>query len=112
MKKTCSILLSVIMMLGICVPFASAAENDFVPVLRFIASSDTHVKGGDDNTNSDRIKKMLGEAYAISDSDDRYSGLDAFIVAGDLTNDGTQEEFDKFWGAVSSSKRDSTVRQK
>ena len=107
MKKLLTVFLTVLMLAGVCIPFASAADNDFVPVIRFIASSDTHVRD-DSDTNANRIRMMLEETYVISDGDSVYNALDAFIVAGDLTNDGTESEFNKFWNAVSSTKREDT----
>ena len=96
------------LLLGVCA-FAAAAEIEtpFVPVVRFIASSDTHVKG-DDDVNLLRIGKMLDIAYAAAESDENYKQLDAFLVAGDLTHNGTQEEFDRFWNAVSAGLRGNT----
>ena len=87
--------------------FAAGKAETFTPVLRFIASSDSHVRMENDKT-FERIGMMLGQTYALSDSDETYQSLDALIMAGDLTNSGTKEEFDKFWTAVSGAKRDST----
>ena len=81
--------------------------DDFVPVLRFIAASDTHVRDDSDVT-ANRIGKMLELAYGISDADPNYTALDALLIAGDLTNDGTKTEFDKFANAVFGSLREGT----
>lgn len=102
-------------MLTACLLFVSCAavsafaaeEEAFVPVLRFIASSDSHVRTDGDATFL-RIGDMLKQAYALSDRDKNYSELDALVMAGDLTHNGTAEEFDRFWTAVASSKRDET----
>ena len=96
------------LLFGVCAFAAAAEENTpFVPVVRFIASSDTHVKG-DDDVNMLRIGKMLDLAYSIAESDEQYQKLDALLVAGDLTNNGTQEEFERFWNAVSTGLRGDT----
>ena len=107
MKKLLSLILVSLLAFSCAVPAFAADDAAFVPVIRFIASSDTHVRD-DSDTNANRIRMMLEETYAISDSDETYSALDAFIVAGDLTNDGTKTEFDKFWSAVSDGKREDT----
>ena len=88
-------------------PALAAEETDFVPVLRFIAASDTHVRDDNDVT-ADRIGKMLDLAYRIADSDPAYTALDAVLIAGDLTNDGTKTEFDKFTAALNGAKREDT----
>lgn len=86
---------------------APAAQEEFVPVIRFVASSDTHVKE-DDDTNAKRIPMMMEIAYAQAEADPSYTNLDALIVAGDLTDQGTKKCFDNFWEAVSGSLRDGT----
>ncbi len=108
MKKIISILLCAVLLCS-AAPVAAfaAAEEPFVPVLRFIACSDSHVKADNDRTY-DRIGAMLTQAYALADGDDAYNSLDALMMAGDLTNNGTKEEFEKYWRAVSSAKRDGT----
>ena len=97
--------------LGVCFPVAAAAKGEsatrFVPVLRFIASSDTHVQDGNDLT-ANRMRKMLDMGYSIAREDAEYNRLDALIVAGDLTDDGTPSEFEKFGKTVSESLRDET----
>ncbi|MCR5522401.1 MAG: metallophosphoesterase [Clostridia bacterium] len=82
-------------------------SSDFVPVIRFVASSDTHVKDID-NMTAERIGKMLNMAYGMAEDDENYKKLDAVLIAGDLTNDGTKTEFDKFSKAVKDSLRGDT----
>lgn len=107
MKKIIAVLLAALIAIFCVIPAFAAEKADFVPVLRFIASSDTHIQD-DNDTNALRIEKMLNMAYDIADEDEKYNGLDALLIAGDLTNDGTKSEFDKFWNAVSSSMRAGT----
>ena len=112
-KKLTALVLSLIILTGagICA-FAADADNgaageEFIPVLRFIASSDTHILSYSDK-NDKRIGMMLDLAYEISEADPNYKALDALLVAGDLTNDGTKEEFDRFAAAVKGSIREGT----
>lgn len=108
MKKCISLLLTVLLLAACAaVPARAAEDAAFVPVLRFIAASDSHVRAENDVT-ADRIGRMLRQTYALADSGETYQNLDALVMAGDLTNNGTPEEFDKFWAAVSSEKRDGT----
>ena len=92
------------------VPAAAAAEDAaaFVPVLRFVASSDTHVRDDSDMTR-DRIGKMMALAYAKADADPNYQNVDALLVAGDLTHDGTKTEFEKFQTAINAALRPETA---
>lgn len=107
MKKLIAFLLcAVLLCTAMPVAFA-AAKEPFVPVLRFIACSDSHVKTENDLTTN-RIGAMLSQVYALTDADPVYPNLDALMMAGDLTHDGTKEEFTKYWNAVSAAKRDST----
>ncbi len=109
MKKTFSLLLAALMLFCCAVPAFAAADDAqaFVPTFRFVAASDTHVRD-DDDTNVQRIEKMMRMAYDVAEADPTYTGLDALLIAGDLTNDGTKTEFDKFWNAVDGSLRDGT----
>ena len=108
LKTATALLLSCLLLVCAALPcFAAGDTETFTPVLRFIASSDSHVRTENDKT-FERIGRMLAQAYALSDGDETYQNLDALVMAGDLTNSGTPEEFDKFWSAVSAAKRDDT----
>ncbi len=108
MKKTLSVLLCALLLTGCISPlFALAGDDDFVPVIRFVASSDSHIKE-DSNMTADRIGKMMDLAYERAGEDENYREVDALLVVGDLTNDGTVPEFEKFSNAVRSSLRDDT----
>ena len=110
-KRIISLLLSVLLVFSITAIAGAegetSAQADFVPVIRFIASSDTHIRDNSDMTYN-RIGKMMDLVYGIADADAKYNKLDAVLICGDLTNDGTKTEFDKFWRAVSGSLRDGT----
>ncbi len=109
MKKLFGVLLCALCLAVFAGAFGvSAADNaDFVPVLRFVASSDTHVRTDDDRT-AVRIGKMMDEAYAIAAKDKHYKKVDALLVCGDLTDDGTKAQFEKFDAAVDGALRNGT----
>ena len=88
--------------------YAADADAAFVPVMRFVASSDTHVRDNSDMTR-DRIGKMMTLAYAKADADPNYQKIDALLVAGDLTDDGTKTEFEKFQAAINAALRPETA---
>ena len=101
MKKLIALCLAALFALG-CAGAAFAADGDgFVPEIRFVVCSDTHVLGGGNTAMEQRIAKMMELAYAEAAADPTYKGIDALLTVGDLTNDGTKDEFDRFWGAVS-----------
>ncbi|MBR0510338.1 MAG: metallophosphoesterase [Clostridia bacterium] len=108
-KKLTALCLALVFCLPVWAVNTAAADADdaFVPVLRFVAASDTHVKDDSDVT-AERIGKMMALAYADAQSCDAYPGIDALLIAGDLTNDGTKTEFDKFWAAVDGALKDDT----
>ena len=108
-RSVLSLLLALILLLqvGVCTAFAAKDKTAFVPVMRFIAASDTHIKENDD-TNTKRISKMMKLAYDLSDRDPAYQKLDAVLIAGDLTDRGTKPAFDIFWNTLSSSLREGT----
>lgn len=110
-KRIVSLLLSALLICSVTAIAGAeddtAAQADFVPVIRFVASSDTHIRDNSDLTYK-RIGKMLDLAYEEAESDEAYDKLDAVLICGDLTNDGTKTEFDRFYEAVSASLRDET----
>ncbi len=101
MKKFVAFLLSLIISCSFAANAFAAQDETFTPVIRFAVSSDTHILGGDNTAMEARISKMLNIAYSEAEKDSFYNELDAFLVVGDLTNDGTKDEFDRFWNAVS-----------
>ena len=82
--------------------------NEFTPVIRFIASSDSHVNQLFDE-NSRRIQKMLRLGYTVADADDAYNRLDALLIAGDLTDDGKKYQFDALQVALKSALKANTA---
>lgn len=108
-KLVCFILLFIMLFAVTTVAYADEAEaEDFHPVMRFVLASDTHILT-EDKKNDERIRSMMELAYRVAEGDEDYDKIDALIIAGDLTDDGTTEEFDRFQKAVSESLRDDTV---
>lgn len=82
-------------------PVSPVEDSDFVPVLRFMAASDTHVKAAND-TQSRRLQKAIKMSYAIADANKHYNKLDGILIAGDTTDDGLQSQRCAFKAAVDS----------
>lgn len=111
-KKLVALLLSsitVIMSLFLPVSSRVAPEDsgDFVPVLRFVVASDSHVRTLFD-VRSRRIQNVLTLAYSDARQDENYQKLDAAVFAGDLTDNGTVFQFMGFKAAVDSVLSDET----
>ena len=100
MNTLCSLILSFLMLFtSLFVPFAKVPvtekEDDFVPVLRFVATSDTHIYALGDK-GCTRVAKMINSAYEIAEADADYKKLDAVVFSGDITDDGTFTAFSAF----------------
>lgn len=115
MTSFISLILSVFMFFtSFFIPSATApvpenTDDDFVPVVRFIATSDTHIATLGDK-GCKRTAKMINSAYAYADADKDYTNLDAVIFAGDVTDDGAFTSFASFVATTDSVLRESTER--
>lgn len=90
-------------------PVPEMAKDDFIPVMRFVATSDTHIeKLGD--TGCQRLSAMLKTAYAISEADEDYKNLDAAVFSGDITDSGYLNSFLAFAAVTNSEIREGTER--
>lgn len=73
--------------------------ENFEAVSRFMVCSDTHISSPDD-FKLDRIKDAISLSYDIASNDKDYKKLDAVIFVGDITDSGTDEQFDAFGKTV------------
>lgn len=67
-------------------------QGDFTPVFRFVIGSDVHISAGDP-LDTQRLGQMIETAYNYSDNHPTYKTLDAFLLAGDNVDQGTDEEY-------------------
>lgn len=88
-------------------PMAVKADKSFVPVLRFVVSSDSHIKEYGD-LGCQRIMKMIETGYAAADTDKNYKNLDAAIMVGDITNFGLPTAFMSVKASLDNCLRDGT----
>lgn len=70
-------------------------KNNFKPVFRFVICSDSHIEGIG-TPGYVRLKKAIDYSLDFSSKDEYYNKIDRFLIAGDITNKGTKEEFDAF----------------
>ncbi len=68
---------------------------DFIPVMRFLVCSDSHIEGVD-SQGFNRLKSAVDLAFDIADGCNVCKKLDAVLLAGDITDSGTKAEFDAF----------------
>ena len=68
--------------------------ENFQPVLRFIVCSDVHLSNEESGIkNANTFRKMFSTAYEIAEKES-YKGLDAVLVAGDMTDGGRAAEYE------------------
>ncbi len=90
-------------------PVPKIEPDDFIPVMRFVATSDTHINTAGD-IGCRRISTMMQTAYAISDADEDYKKLDAVVFSGDLTDNGLKDSFYAFADVTDKEIREETER--
>lgn len=90
-------------------PVPEMKQDDFVPVMRFVAASDTHIQTLGD-TGCKRLSSMMKTAYAISDADEDYKNLDAVVFSGDITDNGFISSFYSFAAVTDVEIREGTER--
>ncbi len=93
--------------LGTHIKKPDPAADGFVPVLRFAASSDSHVKALGDK-GCKRIAQMINTGYAVAEADSNYKKLDAVVLTGDMTDKGTKDMFNAMYASVQSAVKDGT----
>lgn len=69
--------------------------DDFTPVLRFIACSDIHLDGTEDQANAVRFANLIKDMYKYSEVQE-YNTVDALMVVGDFAGGGTESEYAMF----------------
>ena len=80
-------------------PQAPQDTGEFTPVMRFAITSDAHITTiGDFQTT--RLEKMIKLSYKIAEKDAEYNKLDAVLVAGDITDQGTKIAFNSIKAAT------------
>ena len=90
-------------------PVPEMKEDNFVPVMRFVATSDTHIEDFGD-VGCKRTSAMLKTAYAISEADPDYKNLDAVVFSGDITDNGRRKSFYSFAAITDNEIREGTER--
>ena len=116
MKKIRSFtsLLLAIALLFSCFPMAMAGElsgqeDDFVPVLRFLVTSDVHIRNDTAALNGhEQLAKLYETAYAYSESHPSYNKLDGMFFIGDNTQGGTEQQQTYFFNFLKENTKEGT----
>ena len=80
----------------------------FTPVLRFVVASDVHIVARK-CVEEERFAELFKQAYAYSDSHEKYNNLDGIFIVGDCTDNGSPSEFNKFFSIIEENAREGTV---
>lgn len=70
-------------------------KKNFIPAFRFVICSDVHMEGVG-TSGYYRLKNTIDYSLDFASNDENYNKVDAFFIAGDITNKGSKEEFDAF----------------
>lgn len=112
MEKIIAFFLSMLTFIGtftasLVNPTAPEDTGEFEPVVRFLVTSDSHITTmGDIQTT--RVEKMIKMGYKIAENDAEYNNLDAVLIAGDVTDQGTKLAFASLKAATDAVLKDGT----
>lgn len=81
--------------------------EDFTPVLRFVACSDIHLNGEENQENAIRFANLLKDMNEYSENAE-YKNLDAVMVVGDFTGGGAEKEYEIYNKILDENLNDST----
>lgn len=81
--------------------------EDFTPILRFVACSDIHLNGEENQENAIRFANLLKDMNEYSENAE-YKNLDAVMVVGDFTGGGAEKEYEIYNKILDENLNDST----
>ena len=82
-------------------------QKDFKPILRFMVTSDVHIKD-EDCIEEERLEKAIKRVYQLCEESESYKKLDAFYSVGDFANNGTEIQMKKFKNTLDTCKKPET----
>ena len=94
------------------IPDDEPVYTDFDPVVRFVVTSDVHVRQYNMMGGVDQLETIYDTAYNFANSEkynDGYDRLDGVFIVGDLTSYEVDYEYPLFFDAVSSFTREGTL---
>lgn len=85
----------------------TGTPDDFTPVLRFVACSDIHLDGDENQQAAIRFANLFNDMYEYAEGCE-YKNLDAVLVAGDFTGGGAEKEYQIYNKIIEENKKDET----
>ena len=80
---------------------SQAQQDDFLPVFRFVVTSDVHIRNNSAALNGhEQLAKLYKTAYAYADSHPTYQKLDGLFFLGDNTQSGSEQQQTYFFNYV------------
>jgi len=90
-------------------PDNTEKEEPFIPVLRFMVTSDVHIRKESEDLQSHQIlADFYKTAYDYADNHPDYKKLDGIFFLGDISNNGYEEEQTYFFNYVKEHTREGT----
>ncbi|MHB1152493.1 MAG: metallophosphoesterase [Eubacteriales bacterium] len=86
--------------------FISEASAGGIPVMRFVAATDVHIKDYD-SIERTRFADLFKDTYAYCETQ-AYKNLDAVVISGDFTDNGTTKQYEAFSGIIKDHIREET----
>ena len=86
---------------------ATGTPDDFTPVVRFVACSDIHLDGDENQQAAKRFANLFNDMYEYAEGCE-YKNLDAVLVAGDFTGGGAEKEYQIYTKIINENKKDET----
>jgi len=95
-------------------------RGDYIPVLRFALTSDVHTRVKNDNGATEKAtneevahaalmtERLFASSYGYADRE-AYDLLDAVVLVGDYTDEGTTKQYDAFFDVVNANLRSGTA---
>ena len=83
--------------------------TEFTPIVRFVVTSDVHLREYNSMNSKDQLAKVFDTAYDYVDEQTDYTNLDGMFFVGDNVNYGTAGEYTDFFKYVKENTRSSTV---
>lgn len=85
------------------IPDDEPVYTDFDPVVRFVVTSDVHIRQYNVMGGVNQLEKVFDSAYSFAESEkynDGYDRLDGFFVVGDLTSYDVDSEYPLFFNTA------------
>ena len=113
-RRLVCVLLAVLLLIGyipngVTATVESGETEEFIPIVRFAVTSDTHIRPSSDPLNGyEQLAAFMDSVYAYSEAQ-TYNKLDGIFFVGDNTNRGAQSEQTYFFNYVNSHLKEGTA---